>query len=600
VHRPKPPAVSRPAWLRDPIDAFILARLDKKKIAPSPEADRATLIRRASFDLLGIPPTIDEVDAFVADRHPDAYDRLVDRLLASPRFGERWGRHWLDVARYADSDGYTNDEPRVMWAYRDWVIDAINRDLPFDQFTVDQIAGDLLPRRTTEQLIATGFHRNTQHNREGGSDPEEYRVLRVVDRVETTGAAFLGLTLGCARCHSHKFDPITQREFFQVYAFFNSTEEPKAAVTSRGVKTTTLVTRELKKPRRTYVHERGDFLEHGPSVAPGVPAVLPPLQAASRRRLPNRLDFARWIVSPTNPLTPRVVTNRWWQHYFGRGIVETESDFGVQAPPRSHPMLLDLLAADLVRRGWSMKGVHRRIVTSAVYRQASTARPELRQIDARNVLLARQSRLRLSAEPIRDASLSAAGLLSSKIGGPSVYPPQPDGVMDLTRNPNRKWIPSKGADRYRRAMYTYFWRSTPHPFLRAFDAPESNTTCTRRDRSNTPLQALTLLNDAAFVEAAQALAERVLREMPDAPDPQRLRVAFRLCLSRHPTESELRTLTELLEAERAELRKPDKPERAPESAPALPAAGDLDRAERSAWISVARVLLNLDEFLTRE
>ncbi len=703
--RTPPPAVSDPGWCRTPIDNFILARLDKEGVRPSPEADPLTLLRRVSLDLTGLPPTPQEIEEFLGEwgaKPQAAYEKVVDRLLASPHYGERWGRHWLDQARYADSNGFNIDAPRTIWPYRDWVINALNADMPFDQFTVEQLAGDLLPNATTEQKVATGFHRNTLLNQEGGIDVEQFRVESVVDRVNTTGSVFLGLTVGCCQCHDHKFDPITQKEYYQLFAFLNNADEPtlelltpeqkkqrdayqarlaalqkelalldpvtqkliddwekkltpeeraalpeevrtvlaiaengrsgkqKAvleAVVRRADETrhavggfvdplpfaaavharlalrrgelkkqiaelkkkepdvvTTLVMQERKTPRETHIHLGGDFLRKGALVTPGVPAVLHPLSTSDT---PNRLDLARWIAAPANPLTPRVIVNRLWTRYFGIGIVETENDFGTQGTPPSHPELLDWLATEFVRQGYSLKAMHRLIVTSAVYRQASKARPELATLDPRNRLLARQARLRLEAEVVRDVTLSASGLLSEKIGGPSVFPYQPDGVYRFTQVP-RDWKPSPGPDRYRRGLYTWFWRSAPHPGLLAFDAPDSTTACTRRNRSNTPLQALTLLNDQTSYEAAQALAGRVLREA-DASDAARLTLAFRLCLGRSPSELERKRLERLLAAIVP----------TPEDAKLTPPFG-VDPHAFAAWTTVARVLLNLDEFITRE
>jgi mono/diheme cytochrome c family protein len=668
---------------RNPIDAFILAQLAEHGLQPSPEADRATLIRRVSLDLTGLPPTVAEVDAFVNDRSPDAYEKVVERLLASPHYGERWGRWWLDVARYADSNGYSIDAPRQIWKYRDWVIAAFNRDLPFDQFTIEQLAGDLLPGATLEQKIATGFHRNTQINQEGGIDKEQFRIESVFDRVNTTGTVWLGLTIACAQCHDHKFDPISQPEYYRLFAFLNNQDEPalelpdptadqsalaaereearaeleryletiggelaraeaeltpervarfkadvKAALkiepakrtlkqrrtvaaalryndqdfkarndrltkleTSKAGVVTTLILAERKEPRPTHVFLKGDFTRKGEAVLPGVPAVLPPLRPAARREtpgpepdaarppaaapLPNRLDLARWLVSPENPLTARVTMNRVWQQYFGRGLVETENDFGTMGLPPSHPELLDWLATEFIRQGWSLKAMHRLIVTSATYRQSSKVRAEAAAVDPNNRLLWRQNRLRLEAEIVRDVALAASGLLHPKIGGPSVFPPIADGAMAFTQV-KRDWKPSPGPDRYRRGMYTFFYRAAPHPVLTVFDAPDSFSSCTRRIRSNTPLQALTLLNDEAFVECAVALADRVRREGRGS-DADKLRFAFRLCVSRAPGAAEQRRLEELLaQQQRAESD------------------------ERAAWITVARVLLNLDETITRE
>ncbi len=681
--RPAWPQVKNPAWPRNAIDRFILARLEKEKIAPSPEADRITLIRRLSLDLIGLPPAPEQVDAFRNDTRPDAYEHLVERLLNSPHYGERWGRHWLDVARYADSNGYSIDAPRSIWKYRDWVIDALNRDMPFDQFVIEQLAGDLLPGATLEQRIATGFHRNTQINQEGGIDPEQFRIEAVLDRVNTTGTAFLGLTIACAQCHSHKFDPISQREYFELFAFFNSSDEPTLEIASpeqlrqrdglrRQIKklqdglkeydatlserqkeweksltpdqiealdegiasllkiepeqrsrqqqerleksfrgrdrarremarqldqlqkreprfVTTMVVAERDQPRDSFVFVKGDFTRRGDPVTAGVPAVLHPLTAEN----PTRLDLAEWLVDSRSPLTARVMANRIWQRYFGLGLVETENDFGTQGTPPTHPELLDWLATELMDRNWSLKAIHRLIVTSATYRQASRARPELAIVDPRNRLLARQSRLRLDAEIVRDAALSSSGMIEPIIGGPGVFPPQPDGVMTLGQS-RREWKMDTGADRYRRGIYTFFWRATPHPALAVFDAPDSFSTCTRRVRSNTPLQALTLLNDKAFFELAKNLARRIVRSGPgDHGD--RIDYAFRLCLGRAPDEPEKsrlsRLLTEELEASGAasgsrQGRKPG-------------AAGE-EPDELSAWTTVARVLLNLDETITRE
>jgi mono/diheme cytochrome c family protein len=673
IRRPAEPVVKNPAWVRNPIDRFVLARLEKEKIAPSPEADRATLLRRVSFDLTGLPPSPEEVDAFLKDDRPDAYERVVDRLLASPHYGERWGRHWLDLARYADSNGYSIDSPRSIWPYRDWVINNLNKDMPFDQFTIEQLAGDLLPGATVEQKVATGFHRNTQINEEGGVDKEQFRVESVVDRVNTTGSVWLGLTVGCCRCHDHKFDPLSQREFYQLFAFFNDQDEPTLTLAPANARApqppargrrggpgggnTTMVLQERATPRETHVLLGGDFTRPGVRVTPGTPAVLPPLperekvgeQAGEsetrpdtpnppRPQSPTRLDLARWLVAPDNPLTARVTVNRIWGHYFGLGLVETENDFGTQGEKPSHPELLDWLASEFVKQGWSLKALHKLIVTSAAYRQSSASRPDLETTDPRNRLLARQSRQRLEAEVVRDAALSASGLLNPKIGGPSVFPPQPAGVDQFTQV-KRKWTPSEGPDRYRRGLYTFFWRAAPHPALTAFDAPDAGTTCTRRNRSNTPLQALTLLNDAGFSEYAYGLAARVLRDGETGAEGQTRR-AFRLCLGREPTAPEVQRLADFLTKQQAHykahpaeatllLGEDPRALRASTvgllgsplgpgpllATPALIAEGTLggggpagkqlaERTEpadrKAALVLLARVLLNLDEFITRE
>jgi hypothetical protein len=689
--RPALPRVARPGWCRNEIDAFILARLEAEKVLPSPEADRVTLIRRLSLDLLGLPPAPEQVDAFLRDGRPDAYERLVDRLLASPHYGERWGRHWLDAARYADSDGFEKDTGRPFaWRYRHWVIAAFNRALPFDEFAIEQLAGDLLPKVTVEQKVATGFHRNTLTNKEGGVDQEQYRVEQVVDRVNTTAKAFLGITLGCAQCHDHKYDPFSQREYYQMFAFFNCDrevdipapldEDPQAekklrdqfvarraalvkalenytrqlpakqqkwekaltpgnksklpanitailavpaqdrskqqvkqlasyyakndkqyaalrkilakndSVGVSGVKAMTLA---LGPPRKTHVLIRGDFLRPGIEVTPATPAVLNPLKDTGKR---TRLDLARWIVDRKNPLTARVLVNWVWQRYFGRGLVATLEDFGTQGQKPSHPELLDWLATEAIRQKWSLKALHRLIVCSATYRQSSKDRPELRHRDANNVWLARQNRLRVEAEIVRDLALVSSGLLVRRIGGPSVRPPQPTGISELTYAGSARWVESKGPDRYRRGMYTWFQRTSPYPMLMTFDSPDSNVCCVRRDRTNTPLQALTLLNDTVFVECAQALGRRICDFKTNRVE-DRLGYAFRLCLARQPTVAELRVLTTLYEDLVQECRKQ------PEKAVKLLGKTSVKAsnvAEAAAWVALGRALMNLDEFVTRE
>ncbi len=505
--RPRTPAVKNRGWVRNEIDSFVLSRLEAQHLEPAPEADRSTLARRVWLDLSGLLPPADEVARFVADPAPDAYERLVDRLLASPHFGERWGRHWLDLARYADSSGYESDTPRSVWRYRDWVIRAINRDEPFDQFTIEQIAGDLLPNATVDETIASAFHCNAM------LDPG-VRHESVLDQVNTTGAVFLGLTVGCAQCHSHKFDPLTQREYYQLYAFFDSADitpfelaspaekavrdkaqarvdgakaardayeaKLKASVDSWVASLTAderaqlptdvqsavtsgpggrspdqlarltsarakrdphyqALTREIERcekqvpqlpstlamhaaPRPTHLFIRGNPERPGDLVQPGVPAFLHPLRV---RRTPTRLDLARWLVDADNPLMGRVTVNRIWQHYFGQGIVETPDNFGVKTPAPVHQPLLDWLATEFAARSWSVKAMHRMIVCSATYRQSSRRRPELETVDPTNRLLAQQRRLRVEAEIIRDLALDAGGLLSEKVGGPSVFPPKP-------------------------------------------------------------------------------------------------------------------------------------------------------------------------------
>jgi len=677
VRRTEPPSVPGVAH---PIDRFIRHRLSQLSIVPSPEAPHHVQLRRLSLDLTGLPPAPAEMTAFLADTSPGAWPKQVDRLLRSPHFGEKWARHWLDQARYADSDGFRADRFRPhAWRYRQWVIDALNRDLTFDQFTLEQLAGDLIPDATPDQLIATGFHRNTLTNREGGTDPEQFRVEQIVDRASTTGTVWLGLTVGCAQCHDHKFDPISQRDFYRLFAFFNDADEewieapmpgelgphlqarplydqkrgelfdryglpalqaewergmieaaanpgrrldwdhafddlrtdcedgekilrtPAPDRTRRQAKILTdyfigqyhrVITKERRQElkfdelakqlreldgalpvvsaapimrarhRASHILARGDFKQPGQPVEPGTPSALHPFDQACKRA--NRLDLARWITSPANPLTARVIVNRIWQDYFGIGLVRTSDNFGAQGEAPSHPELLDWLAAEFMDSGWSAKHIHRLIATSAAYRQSSNARPDLASKDPENRLLARQSRLRLHAEAIRDSALFASGLLALDIGGPSVRPPQPTGAG------HRDWKQSSGRDRYRRALYIQLSRTAPYPFLANFDAPAGYGAACRRNRSNTPLQALNLLNDPVFVESARALAARVTDQGGDF-DVQLDRM-FVLCLGRTPDSQERHWFTQFHQQRQ----------------------GDGD------WTALASILLNLDEFITRE
>lgn len=888
--RPEIPAVKDAIWPKNPIDHFVLARLDKEGLRPSPEADRAVLIRRVSLDLTGLPPTPAEVDAFLADRRPDAYERLVDRLLASPQFGVRWARPWLDLARYADSHGFQRDDLRDAWAYRDWVVGALNRDLPFDQFTIEQVAGDLLPNATEEQKVATGFHRGAPTNVEAGSEPEETRVNQVIDRVNTTAAIWLGSTLECSQCHDHKYDPFTQKEYFQLFAFFNSTaieaersnpkvpgsirfvgpsmplggtgnqterdrlaklladidgqlaerrkalaqdmsaweaglakelqnalrkhvldiadftsaggaphrvlkdksvllvddppgkdtytitvrtrlrgitgfeletltdpslpgngpgrgdakrpnfvlntfavtlaptggsalqpvkfQQARASFSQKGydvkgaidddpktawaifpqfhkphwaqfltesplgfeegttctftlvqqfgagrtigrlrlsaltgnpkgkplpaeliailetptakrsdsqnrrlldfrveldaeakrlgeqrAKTeqamqalkpaTTLVMRELPSPRATSIFVRGDYRSPGEPVRPGTPKVLHPLPQGAG----NRLALARWLVDRDNPLAARVHANRLWAELFGRGIVSTVEDFGIKGEPPTHPELLDWLAVEFMDRGWSVKKLLRTMVTSATYRQSSRLTPELSARDDQNRLLARGPRFRMDAEMIRDNALAIAGLLSLKQGGPPVRPYQPDGLWNKVGGARVEYVVSPGEDRYRRGVYVVWKRASLYPSFVNFDATSRLACTVKRSRSNTPLQALTLLNDPVYVEAAMALAKRVLTERKEASSDDRLRYAFRICVARDPRDSELGVLRQLLEGQRE--RGKANPKTARTLLGNFPVPEGFSPAEYAAWYAVATALLNLDETITK-
>jgi hypothetical protein len=845
----------------NPIDNFIFSRLEKEGLKPSPQADKYTLVRRVYLDLIGIPPTPEEVEAFVKDGSPDAYEKLVDKLLASPHYGERWARKWLDLARYADTNGYEKDRQRSIWPYRDWLIKALNDDMPFDRFTLEQLAGDMLPNAGRSQRVASGFHRNTMLNEEGGIDPLEFRYYAVVDRVATTGTTWLGLTVGCAQCHTHKFDPITHTEYFRLFAFLNNADEPELRVPSDemqkqqseidrklrelthalGMKAdkaefrgsllawdeekrksaiawkvlkpakldggphtkltiqgdgsimargdamkqdrytltladlpagttairiealpddslpargpgrayyegpkgdfllgeitltvdgkpvkfatatemparpntpaakafdgntqtgwacsgnqgkpswavfvlaeplaskaatldlvferhyaaslgrfrvsatatadakasefpgeledalaiprekrtgaqnltvmrywmdatpefkadreeieklrkplpnppTTLVMQErpADNPRATFRHHRGEFLHPKEKVEPGVPAVLPGLPKGEPA---NRLTFAKWLVSRDNPLTARVTVNRHWHALFGRGLVRTLDDFGYQGETPMHPELLDWLALEFIDRGWSVKKLHKLIVTSATYRQSSHVTPELLAKDAENKLLARGPRVRLEAEQIRDSALKAAGLLSAKMYGPSVFPPQPPNITTEGAYGRLEWRVSDGEDRYRRGLYTFAKRTAPYAMGGTFDAPSGEACLARREVTNTALQALTMLNDAVLLDVARALAKRAVEQKGKTED--RVTLLFRLCLVRPPSADELARIAKFYEAQRTRFATD------PDRADAVAGAGD-NAADRAAWTATARAILNLDEFVTKE
>jgi hypothetical protein len=875
---PEWPKLAHTAWPRNGIDHFILARLEREGLSPSAQAEKAVLFRRLSLDLLGLPPSIEEVDRFLADESADAWDKAVERLLSSPHYGEHWARMWLDLARYADSHGYEKDPGRQMWLYRDWVINALNENLKFDQFTIQQIAGDLLPNATVKQKIASGFHRNTMFNTEGGVDKEEARVETIVDRVNTTASVWLGTTLACAQCHNHKYDPFTMKDYYRFFAFFNTVEEPELDVPSpdqaarreqnkselarlekimktrtpeldasqaaweykqadeavhwtvldpagflsaggaamtklddksilasgtnptndsytvvahtdlqritglrlevlpddslpkkglgrhangsfvlsrlevkaapkdgpKGAATvtfktagadftqkdhsvtnlidgkegagwaidagkdgfrmeryavfgteratgfdngttltvvlthdskfaeanlgrfrlsvttndrpvpetllpaaalkmlsvaprdrstkqkedlsayyrsiapelkdtrealaqqkkieeqlkkeipTTLVMKEQEKPRETHLHIRGNFLSKGEKVSQGVPEKLPPLPDGAPL---NRLTLAQWLVDIGNPLTARVIVNRIWSEYFGRGIVETVEDFGTQGSPPTHPELLDWLATEFMRSGWDLKALHRLIVNSATYQQSSRTTPELLERDPANRFYARGSRFRAPAETVRDVLLGVSGLLKPKIGGPSVYPYQPDGVWTQIYG-DEKWTISKGADKYRRGLYTYWKRTSPYPAFMSFDAPSREYACTRRPRTNTPLQALNTLNDPAFVEAAQVLARRITTLA--GPEPaKRAAYAFRSCMAREPKAKELERLLALYQGEFERFKKDLKAAKEMAFGAEDKALEGFDVCELAAWTVVANVLLNLDETISK-
>ena len=689
------------------IDYFVREKLRREGVEPAPAADRSTLLTRATLDLTGLVPTVDERRAFLEDTREGAYERVVDRLITSAHFGEKQAIHWLDQVRYADSDGYAKDYARPhAWRYRRWVISAINQSMGFDRFSTEQIAGDLLPNSTLEQRVATGFHRNTLRNREGGVNPAQYFFEETIDRASTFGTVWLGLTVGCAQCHDHKYDPISQKEFYELFAYFDNLEEahiyapvqgeigpylrtvneylrkhqellneygvadlqaswekeclkagaspgvyldydlawqelglntdggqeivriPPAERTWRQANMITYyflrayslivggekqeelgfpealrrikelnkryphrsearVVSERRDPQPTFLRVRGSWDRNGIEVRPSTPGIIPGRPDSK----PTRLDLARWLFSEDNPLTARVAVNRIWQEYFGRGLVATSEDFGKQGEEPSHPELLDWLASEFRESGWNVKRMHWLIVTSETYRQASYLPPELAERDEGNALLARQTRLRLPAELIWDRALASAGLLHHDVGGPGFRPAMPDGSTGF-KSGATDWDPTSGRERFKRGMYIQFQRTQPYPFLVNFDSPDFRAPTCRRERSNTPLQALNLLNDPALSEAWQALATRILAEAGESGFEVRLGRAYELALGREPTPRESVRFSSYVPELRADAE-------ALEKSLDLPTVDGLDKSDIVAWAGVARILMNLDEFVTR-
>ncbi|MBY0232627.1 MAG: PSD1 and planctomycete cytochrome C domain-containing protein [Gemmataceae bacterium] len=642
---PQRPAVPA-AGGANPIDAFIRDRLIREKLGPSPEAPRSTLLRRLSSDLTGLPPAPEEVRAFVEDKRPDATERLVDRLLASPRYGERLALDWLDSARYADSNGYQSDRDRIMWPWRDWAVREFNRNAPFDRFTVEQIAGDLLPGATSDQRLATGFHRNHPLNGEGGRIAEESRVDYVVDRVDTTATVWLGLTLGCARCHDHKFDPFSSKDYYRLYAYFNSIDEsgavdrggnanpvmefatpaqekrraelravlaekekrrkeapPKArgsadkeAKAARDALNAhertilnVMVMKDRPKPRDSFILVRGAYDKYGEKVEPGVIESL----AKPTEKAPNRLALARWLVDPKNPLPARVLVNRYWQLMLGAGLVRTPEDFGVQGEPPTHPELLDWLAVEF-REDWDLKRLLRLMATSDAYRQSSAMSAALKERDPQNRLLARASRFRLPSVMIRDQALAHAGLLVDRGGGPSVKPYQPAGIWEEFSFGFIKYVQDHGEALYRRSLYT-FWRRTVGP-TSFFDTAARQVCEVKPVRTNTPIHALVTLNDVAYAEAYRVMASRVLREGGE----DKLGWLFKLATARTPTARERAVLSRAMERLRAQYKADPASAKEVLKAGEWPVDEKADAAELAAWAGVCSLVMNLDEAITRE
>ena len=655
------PTVSDPSWGKNWIDSFILSKLDSAGLRPSRKADRVTLIRRLYFDLIGLPPTPEEVDKFVNDRSPDAYERVVDRLLDSPRYGERMAMYWLDLVRYADTVGYHGDQPHNIGPYRDWVIEALNTNMPFDQFTREQLAGDLVEGSTIQQKIASGYNRLLQTSHEGGVQPKEYMAIYAADRVRNVSSVWMGATVGCAQCHDHKYDPYTAEDFYSLAAFFSDVDEarhfkegtnqlptrrpPEMTLYSRQEKeelaslakqiaeldsqlakvetadkkkrfnqqrkrlvdrrgkierqaVKTMITVALEKPRETRVLPRGNWLDDsGPIVQPAVPGFLPAIVNEGRA---NRLDLANWLSDSKEGyggMMARVFANRFFYLFYGVGLSKSLEDFGAQGQPPVHPELLDNLAVEFVESGWDIKHLVRLLVTSQTYRQSSSVSKMLLERDPYNQLFARQMSYRLPAETIRDNALAVSGLLVLKHQGRSIKPYQPAGLYRHLNFPVRKYHHDGDARQWQRGVYIHWQRQFLHPMLKSLDAPTREECTAERPRSNTPLAALTLLNDPTFVEAARAFADRVLDE-GGMSDEQRLQFAFRWALSRVPDSKEAQVLNRLLESSRESFRD-DKAAATKLVTVGLSKPRNGDVVELAAWTTVARAIFNMSETISR-
>jgi hypothetical protein len=596
-------------WPRQPFDYLVLAALEMADLEPSPLADKRTLIRRASLDVRGLPPTPAEIDEFLADSSVDAYDKLIDRMLGDESFGEHRAHAWLDVARYADTDGFQLDDYRSIWPYRDWVVRAFNGNMPYDEFTVDQLAGDLLPSPTLDQRVATGFGRNAMSTSEGGTIEDEYAAIAAKDRVETVAAAWIGLTMGCATCHDHKFDPITQREFYQMTAFFRNTTQavfdfdptvlaPPPFVLVGPDMTPTMVTEEKPDAPFAYVLARGQYDQPGERVTPDVPAVLPPMPAGVPK---NRLGLARWLVAPSHPLMARVTVNRFWAELFGTGIVATPENFGVAGDPPSNQGLLDWLAVEFRESGWDVKHMFKLMLTSAAYMQSAAHNAAGDAADPQNRLIWRGPRFRMDAEMVRDLALSASGLLVPTVGGPAVRPYQPPGLWEavaIDTSNTATYEQGTGDDLYRRSLYTFWKRDCPPASLDIFNAPTRESTTPRRDRTNTPMQALVLLNDPQFVEAARHLAVNAWRESSGDTNNALDAMAVRV-LGRPLDVDEQATLSSSLQTAVAHFASD------PDAAASFIHIGDsapdptVDAPTQAAWTLVANELLSTDEAISK-
>jgi len=619
------PDVKDAEWPRNEIDFFVLQKIEKAKMKPNEEADKERLLKRISLDITGLPPTLEMMDRFLSDNSEAAYEKMVDELLKQPAYGEKMAIYWLDLARYADSHGYQDDNYRSQWPWRDWVIHAFNKNIPYNQFVTWQLAGDLMPDANKEQLLATSFNRNHKITEEGGIIQEEYRVEYVADRTNTFGKAFLGISFECARCHDHKYDPLSQKEYFRMFSFFNNIEEngieggthnvqsfaknPQMEITNEDVKgilnfvqktdTNTLkisIMGELKDSvRKAYVLDRGSYDSPKEEVTPGTPESI---MTFGQEYPSNRMGLSQWLFDKKNPLTARIFINQMWQEFFGKGIVSTTADFGMQGTLPTHPELLDWLAVDFMEHEWDVKRLVKQLVMSATYRQSSVISKEKLERDPDNNLMARASRHRVKAELVRDIVLSSSGLLVKKIGGPSVKHYQPKGLWETAtsgRGILATYIQDRGESLYRRGLYTLVKRTVLPPQMSIFDASKREVCETGRLTTNTPLQALVMMNDPTVLEAARVLASTLQQESSAAEE--KIKKAFRLIVCRNAGEKEVKILTNLYEEQVKEidLQKANEMLAVGE----YPLAQSIDKKQTASLMQVISAIYNMEEAISR-
>jgi len=616
------PQVDDKKWVKNELDNFILHKMEEKGLKPNEEADKERLLKRVSEDLTGLPPSLQMMDDFLKDASPNAYEKIVDRLLQSTAYGEKMAVHWLDIARYADSYGYQDDNIRTQWPWRDWVIHAFNENIPYDKFLTWQIAGDMLPNATKEQVLATAFFRNHKYTEEGGVIPEEYRIEYLLDKTKTYGKGIMGITIECAQCHDHKYDPFSQKDYYSLFAFFNNTKEvgyegdvsvskpaknPLLSITEEERKRlfayindrdtgslTVSVMGELDTLRKTYILSRGVYDKPTTEVRPNA---IPAIMKFDTVQYPrNRLGLAAWTVNKSNPLTARVFVNQLWQEFFGRGIVKTTGDFGMQGELPSHPELLDWLAVDFMEHGWDIKRLVKQILMSATYRQSSKVSPEKLKIDPENVYLSRGPRFRLPAEFVRDLVLSSSGLLVREIGGPSVKPYQPKGLWELAtsgRGVLATYKQDHGESLYRRGMYTFIKLTVPPPSMIIFDASNRDQCEVKRSKTNTPLQALIMMNDPTVLEASRVLAQNLMKEQSAAKD--KIAKAFRLIVARKSSEKEQQVLQGYYDEQLKLFKEKQLDAKATLKAGEYPKDSSLDENLTAALMKTIETIYNLEE-----